>query len=110
MPQTTLDSRIENRTATVGIIGMGYIGLPLMLAVTAKGFQVLGFDIDEPKVHGLNNGSSPLRHVPGTDIGSARKAHLFEATNDFNRLTDVDIIVICVPTPLGKHREPDLSF
>src|SRR5438128_539342 len=110
MPQATLNSRIEDRTAVVGIIGMGYIGLPLMLAVTAKGFRVLGFDIDEPKVHELNNGKSPLRHVPGTDIGTALKARLFEATKDFRRLADVDIIVICVPTPLGKHREPDLSF
>src|SRR5205085_12428909 len=110
MPQATLNSRIEDRTAAVGIIGMGYVGLPLMLAVTAKGFRVLGFNIDEPKVHGLNNGKSPLRHIAGADISAALKARLFEATTGFSRLADVDIIVICVPTPLGKYREPDLSF
>ncbi len=108
--QTTLILRIENRTATVGIIGLGYIGLPLMLAATAKGFRVLGFDIDEPKVHGLNQGRSPLGHIPETEILSACKANLFAATSDFSRLAEVDVIVICVPTPLGKHREPDLSF
>jgi UDP-N-acetyl-D-glucosamine dehydrogenase len=108
--QMILRSRIEDRTATVGIIGMGYVGLPLMLAATARGFQVLGFDIDGPKVSGLNDGKSPLKHIAESRIAAARNARLFEATDDFGRLTGVDIVVICVPTPLGRHREPDLSF
>jgi UDP-N-acetyl-D-glucosamine dehydrogenase len=105
-----LRSRIEDRAAPVGIIGMGYVGLPLMLAATTRGFQVLGFDIDSPKVSGLNDGRSPLRHIAESRIASARDAGLFAATSDFGRLTEVDIVVICVPTPLGRHREPDLSF
>jgi UDP-N-acetyl-D-glucosamine dehydrogenase len=108
--QAALITAIQNRTATVGIIGMGYIGLPLMLAATAKRFRVLGFDIDAPKVEGLNQGRSPLRHIPEADILAARTANLFAATGDFGRLGEADIIVICVPTPLGKDREPDLSF
>jgi UDP-N-acetyl-D-glucosamine dehydrogenase len=107
---TALRQQIEARTVTVGIIGMGYIGLPLVLAATERAFRVLGFDIDRPKVAGLNIGRSPLRHVPEARISSARDARLFEATDDFSRLAQADIIAICVPTPLGKHREPDLSF
>jgi len=108
--QAALRSRIEARTVTVGIVGMGYVGLPLVLAATERRFRVLGFDIDGPKVVGLNNGRSPLKHVPAAAISSAREAKLFEATVDFGRLSEADIIAICVPTPLGKHREPDLSF
>ncbi|MEA2936967.1 MAG: UDP-N-acetyl-D-glucosamine dehydrogenase, partial [Alphaproteobacteria bacterium] len=89
--QMTLRSRIEDRTAPVGIIGMGYVGLPLMLAATARGFQVLGFDIDSPKVSGLNDGRSPLRHIAEGRIASAHDAGLFAATSDFGRLTEVDI-------------------
>lgn len=108
--QMTLHSKINDRTAKIGIIGMGYIGLPLMLAATAKCFQVIGFDINKSRVIELNVGISPLKHVSADRIASAREAKLFEATGDFNRLAEVDVIVICVPTPLGKHREPDLSF
>jgi UDP-N-acetyl-D-glucosamine dehydrogenase len=108
--QDLLTSRIAERSARVGIVGMGYIGLPLMLATTARGFRVLGFDIDEAKVRDLNAGKSPLGHIAASGIASACKAGLFAATGDFNRLGEIDIAVICVPTPLGKHREPDLSF
>ena len=89
---------------------MGYVGLPLMLACTAKNLRVLGFDIDTKKVKGLNRGHSPLRHVADTAIGAMRQAKLFEATHDLSRLSEVDVVVICVPTPIGKHREPDLSY
>jgi len=108
--QSTLKRKIENRTTTIGVIGLGHIGLPLMLAATAKGFHVVGFDIDNSRVRELNGGKSPLRHISEAKISSARAINLFEATNDFSRLASADIIVICVPTPLGKHREPDLSF
>jgi UDP-N-acetyl-D-glucosamine dehydrogenase len=106
----TLAARIKDRSARIGIIGMGYVGLPLMLASTDKTFRVLGFDIDAEKVRGLNYGKSPLQHVPDSRIIAARQAQLFEATGDLQRLSEVDVVVICVPTPLGKHREPDLSF
>jgi UDP-N-acetyl-D-glucosamine dehydrogenase len=106
----TLSARIADRSAIIGIIGMGYVGLPLMLASTGKKFRVLGFDIDAEKVAGLNNGESPLKHVADVRIAAVREAQLFEATCDLKRLSEADVVIICVPTPLGNHREPDLSF
>ena len=101
---------IESAKARIGIIGMGYVGLPLMLACTAKKFRVLGFDIDKARVEELNSGKSPLKHISNSHIGAVRKSELFEATDDVRRLAEADVVVICVPTPLGDHREPDLSF
>jgi UDP-N-acetyl-D-glucosamine dehydrogenase len=106
----SLSARIRDRSALIGIIGMGYVGLPLMLAATRKNFRVLGFDIDEEKVTNLNLGKSPLKHVADKHIVAVREAQSFEATGDLNRLSELDVVVICVPTPLGHHREPDLSF
>jgi UDP-N-acetyl-D-glucosamine dehydrogenase len=106
----TLSAKIDDRSVKVGIIGMGYVGLPLMLAATANRLSVLGFDINEARVAELNVGKSPLKHIPGYRIFSALESGLFEATSSFERLDEVDVVVICVPTPLGKHREPDLSF
>src|SRR5262245_5942047 len=106
----TLSARIKNRSAQIGIIGMGYVGLPLMLASTEKGFRVLGFDVDEEKVRRLNLGKSPLKHVGDSYIATVREAQSFEATCDLKRLSEAHVVVICVPTPLGHHREPDLSF
>jgi UDP-N-acetyl-D-glucosamine dehydrogenase len=110
MNHRDLYARIRNHDALIGIIGMGYVGLPLMLASTAKKFRVLGFDIDEEKVRRLNVGKSPLKHVDDSHIAAMREAKLFEATHDAKRLSEVDVAVICVPTPVGHHREPDLSF
>jgi UDP-N-acetyl-D-glucosamine dehydrogenase len=107
---TLLSKRFADREAVVGIIGMGYVGLPLMLAATGAGFRVLGFDIDEPKVGALNHGKSPLKHIGDTRVTAARQSRRFEATADMHRLNEPDAILICVPTPLGKHREPDLSY
>jgi UDP-N-acetyl-D-glucosamine dehydrogenase len=101
---------IREARAVVGIIGMGYVGLPLMLACTAKKFRVIGFDIDKTRVTDLNSGKSPLKHISDTRIAAARNAQLFEATHDTKRLAEADVVVICVPTPIGNHREPDLSF
>src|SRR5256885_12098845 len=110
VPGKLLASRIRDRAARVGIIGMGYVGLPLMLASVAKEFTVLGFDIDVKKVDGLNQGKSPLKHVDNVRIAAAAESRLFEATTDMKRLSETDIIIICVPTPLGEHLEPDLTF
>ena len=107
---TDLAARIDDARALIGIIGMGYVGLPLMLACSAKKFHVLGFDIDSSKVKRLNSGKSPLKHIYDKHIAATRDEQLFEATDDLKRLSEVDVIVICVPTPVGAHREPDLSF
>ena len=105
-----LSHRIEESNALIGVIGMGYVGLPLMLACVAKKLRVLGFDIDSKRVKALNFGKSPLKHIPNSHIAAAREAQLFEATDDLGRLSEADVVVICVPTPVGPHREPDLSF
>lgn len=105
-----LERRFSARDAHLGIVGMGYVGLPLMLAAVAAGFRVTGFDVDAPKVAGLNAGKSPLQHVGDARIAAARASGQFTATNDLGRLGEPDAVLICVPTPLGPHREPDLSY
>jgi UDP-N-acetyl-D-glucosamine dehydrogenase len=105
-----LIDRIRARQWVVGIVGLGYVGLPLMRAVTNAGFRVLGFDIDQERVAGLNAGRSPIRHLGHEFIGAQVSSGRFEATADFARAGEADAILICVPTPLGLHREPDLSF
>jgi len=102
--------RLERSQALVGLIGLGYIGLPLMLAFCGSGFRTLGFDIDPHKVAMLNRGESYLKHIGGSNIAAVREADQFEATHDFERLVEVDVVIVCVPTPIGTHREPDLSF
>ncbi len=108
--------RIADRTATVGIIGQGYVGLPLALVFVEAGFQVVGFDVDPEKVAALERGESYIRHIGPERVAAARAVEhpcggaAFTATTDFSRLAACDAIVICVPTPLGRHREPDLSY
>jgi UDP-N-acetyl-D-glucosamine dehydrogenase len=102
--------RIKNRKAIVGIIGMGYVGLPLAREFLDKGFAVHGFDTDPEKIKKLNRGTSYIKHIPSSFIKKYRKAGKFEAHDDFASLIHVDAILICVPTPLGKHRDPDLSY
>jgi UDP-N-acetyl-D-glucosamine dehydrogenase len=105
-----LARRFADRKATLGIVGMGYVGLPLMLAATASGFRVLGFDIDLVKIEGLNAGRSPLKHIGDAPVQAARASGLFEATADLARSAEAEAILICVPTPLGPHREPNLGY
>lgn len=105
----SLIEKFENRTAVIGIIGLGYVGIPLALRFSDSGFRVLGFDIDPRRVETLNGGLSPIAHIPHSKI-AAMASGRFEASDDFSRIGEVDAIVICVPTPLSKHREPDLSF
>jgi UDP-N-acetyl-D-glucosamine dehydrogenase len=112
--------KIKEYQAVVGIVGLGYVGLPLMLRFTEVGFPVLGFDIDEAKVAKLNNGESYIGHIPSAAIAEKQKQEvqlvggntvpLLDATSDYSRASDVDVLILCVPTPLNRHREPDLSF
>ncbi|MGE3840588.1 MAG: nucleotide sugar dehydrogenase [Vicinamibacterales bacterium] len=107
---STLLDRIQARQATVGIIGQGYVGLPLALVFHEAGFPVWGFDVDPRKVEALSRGASYIKHIGADRVAAAISRGNFSATTDFDRLADCDAIIICVPTPLGKHREPDLSY
>jgi UDP-N-acetyl-D-glucosamine dehydrogenase len=102
--------RIENRQARLGVIGLGYVGLPLAVEFARAGFHVVGFDVDQSKVDALNAGQSYIPDVPAAHVAEAVQAGVFRATIDENALADVDIIDICVPTPLRKTRDPDLSY
>ena len=102
--------KINDKSAVVGIIGLGYIGLPLGLEFALKGFSVIGFDNDEAKVPMLMAGKSYIKHIDADRIKQAVDSERFEATSDFSRLPEADVVIICVPTPLNHHREPDLSY
>ena len=104
-----LTNRLQNRSAVIGIVGLGYVGLPLTLRFSAVGFRVLGIDIDAGKVSRLNEGSSYIEHICSAEVARARD-NGFEATTDFSRIGEADALIICVPTPLNAYREPDLSF
>lgn len=105
-----LISKLENKSAVIGIIGLGYVGLPLALEFANKNFQTIGFDIDERKIPILMDGKSYIKHISEEKIANAVKGKKFIATTDFSQLTKCDAIIICVPTPLDHHREPDLTF
>ncbi len=105
-----LESAFRNRTARIGVVGLGYVGLPLVRAIAGAGFSVLGFDIDPAKADLLNAGKSYLRQVSAAAIASLREAGRLSATCDFSRIAEVDAVILCVPTPLTRQREPDLSF
>jgi len=102
-------SIIQNHNARVSIIGLGYVGLPLAIRFSQEGFAVTGFDIDEKKVKLLNTSKSYIKHINADDIADM-SANGFKATSDFNKIAEADVILICVPTPLGIHNEPDLSY
>ena len=101
--------RLETGTATVGVIGLGYVGLPLVGAIHDKGYSVLGFDTDGSKVEALNAGRSYIRHIPDTMIEGLVRGGRFIACTDFSRIGTCDVLLICVPTPLTRHREPDMT-
>ena len=115
-----LIQKMKTCQSVIGIVGLGYVGLPLMLRFTEVGFPVLGFDIDEVKVAKLNNGESYIGHIPSAAIAEKRQQEvqlgrgktvpLFDATSDYSRASETDVLILCVPTPLNRHREPDLSF
>ena len=104
-----LAERIAKRTARIGIIGLGYVGLPLARAFADKGFSVLGFDVDSAKVAKLRRGESYIGHISAEAVRDMRERH-FDATSDFGRLSEADAVIICVPTPLTDAREPDLTY
>ena len=104
-----LISCLKTKEALIGIVGLGYVGLPLMLRYNAVGFRVLGIDIDAAKVRQLNAGESYIEHIPAERIAKAGRTG-FEATTDFSRASECDALILCVPTPLNRQREPDMSF
>ena len=108
-PAQQTRSRIEERTARIGIIGMGYVGLPLALLFSEERFRVTGFDIDPAKVDRLNAGGSYIVRIPATEIAAAQRAG-FSATADYSTIAEMDAVLICVPTPLDEHHKPDLSY
>jgi UDP-N-acetyl-D-glucosamine dehydrogenase len=108
MKKKTLE-RLKNKSAVIGIVGLGYVGLPLMLRYAEVGYQVIGFDIDADKVEKLNSGQSYIEHISSEKVAGAVSKG-FKATSDFSEASKADALILCVPTPLNKYREPDLSF
>ena len=104
-----LRAKIDARSARIGIVGMGYVGLPLALLFSESKFAVTGLDIDAEKVKALNNGKSYIYRIPENEIQAARTRN-FRASNDYGNIADLDVVIICVPTPLNEYREPDLSY
>jgi UDP-N-acetyl-D-glucosamine dehydrogenase len=104
-----LEDKIQTREACVAVVGLGYVGLPLALLYTEQEFPVTGFDIDQRKVSTLVQGGSYIFRIPATEVQEAR-VRGFEATSEYSRITEMDAIIICVPTPLDEHHEPDLSY
>jgi len=109
-PRQTLEARIADRSAVVGVLALGYVGLPLVRAFWTAGFRCLGFDVDPAKIDALTRGENYLKHLGEGFVAEMSGSDRFEATADFGRLSEADAILVCVPTPLGPHHEPDLSF
>jgi UDP-N-acetyl-D-glucosamine dehydrogenase len=105
----TLINRLNNKSAIIGILGLGYVGLPLMIRYAEIGYKVIGIDIDQEKVDMLNQGESYIEHIPSSQIQTSLNKG-FEATTDFSKAAEADTLILCVPTPLNKYREPDLSY
>jgi len=108
--KTKLIAMIGEKTSKVGIIGLGYVGLPLAIHFGKRGFPVIGFDLDIKKIEKLHKGESYIKHVPIEPVNELIEAGSFDVTSDFSRLKDVDCVLICVPTPLTDKMEPDLTY
>ena len=108
--QAELLNKLRSRQALIGIVGLGYVGLPLSLTYAEVGYRVLGLDIDQSKADAINNGRSYIEHIDGARVAQARQNSRLEATIDFSRAAEADALILCVPTPLNEYREPDLSF
>lgn len=100
--------KIENKEVIIGVIGLGYVGLPILINFASKGFKVIGFDIDKNKIEKLNKNISYIKHIPSEKLEGVKDN--YQATEDFSRLKEADFIIIAVPTPLDKHRNPDMRF
>jgi len=109
MDKVALLKRLNDKTAVIGVVGLGYVGLPLSLRYSEAGYKVIGFDIDPGKVELLTRGQTYIEHIPVEGVAAAIRRG-FEPTSDYSRAKDVDAIILCVPTPLNKYREPDLSY
>ncbi len=107
---SSLTEKISARSAVIGVIGLGYVGLPLLAAFHRAGFSVIGFDNDPKKIRSLESGESYLKHLGESLVADMHRAGRFQVTTDHSRLHEADAILMCVPTPLGKHLEPDLSY
>jgi UDP-N-acetyl-D-glucosamine dehydrogenase len=107
---TELGAKIKSGKVRVGVLGLGYVGLPLAREFATSGINVLGFDIDEKKVNTLNKGRSIIKHVPHSQVKKLVKSGKFSATSNMSRLKNVDAVLVCVPTPLTDNREPDMRF
>jgi len=103
-------SKIKNGQVVIGVVGLGYVGMPLALAYAEKGFRVLGFDIDPKKIEALDRGKCYISHLDAARVGQAMKSKRLVATTDFSRLGKADALIICVPTPLTPQRDPDMSY
>lgn len=106
----TLVQKIQSQQATVGIVGLGYVGLPLALCFAEKGYSVIGFDVDSYKINKLKEGKTYIEHISSLQIQKVLQSNKLLVTADFQKISHVDVIILCVPTPLNKYREPDLSF
>ncbi len=106
----SLQRKINDRSAKVGVVGLGYVGLPLIDAFTRAGFAAIGYDVDQRKVDSLQKGQSYIAHIPSTKIQNWLDQKKFDATSDMSRLSEADVVLICVPTPLNESRDPDLSY
>ncbi|MEM6366601.1 MAG: NAD(P)-binding domain-containing protein, partial [Planctomycetota bacterium] len=113
MPSTLYHSllqSVQDRTCLVGVIGLGYVGLPLIDAFTSAGFRCLGIDVDPAKVKTLLSGQSYIKHIDNGKIQSWLDKNRFDATDDMRRMSEADALLICVPTPLDSARDPDLQY
>ncbi|MBD3225532.1 MAG: nucleotide sugar dehydrogenase [Caldithrix sp.] len=102
--------KIKSKEAVIGVVGLGYVGLPLLMEFVEKGFKTIGYDVDDEKVNKLNAGKSYIKHIAEHRVQAVRGSGIFEATSDFSRIPESDCILICVPTPLTRNREPDTSY
>ncbi|MCB5176435.1 nucleotide sugar dehydrogenase [Microvirga lenta] len=109
MNKDALLQKLNDKTAVIGVVGLGYVGLPLSLRYAETGYKVIGFDIDQSKVEIINRGQTYIEHIPAEGIAEAVR-NGFEPTSDLSRAREADALILCVPTPLNKYREPDLSF
>ena len=106
----TIIEKLEAKEAVIGIVGLGYVGFPLLLAYAANGYRCIGFDVDQYKIDHIKAGKGYIDHIDTSALKTAVDDGIIDATLDFARISDVDAVIICVPTPLNRHLEPDLSY